>query len=102
VRELLRLFGERNRDFEVVGRVEGELAAAGLRCDPPFRAGTLDSVVRIGPVGGATEPDDTEDDGGRRICRPRRTCGCRICRRRGGEIGWSGSGRTRPSTTPGR
>lgn len=65
VRELLRLFGERNRDFEVVGRIESVLAEADLVCEPPLRQGGLDSPVTVGPVGGAPEPEvpEEEDDG---------------------------------------
>lgn len=64
VRELLRLFGERNRDFEVVGRIESILAEAGLVCEPPLRQGALDSPVTVGPIGGAPEPEPPEEETG--------------------------------------
>lgn len=53
VAALLALFGERNRDPEIVGRIEAELAEAGLVCVPPLLHGHLHSslTVRTGDGG---------------------------------------------------
>lgn len=53
VAELLDLFGERNRDPEIVGRIESVLAEAGLCCVPSLIHGHLDSptVVRSAEAG---------------------------------------------------
>jgi CBS domain-containing protein len=59
VRELLGLFGMRNRDFESVGLIEGELTAAGLCCTPPFTEDTLASTVTVRAVAW-TAPDTQE------------------------------------------
>ncbi|MEV5828461.1 CBS domain-containing protein [Spirillospora sp. NPDC052242] len=55
VAELLELFGERNRDPEIVGRIEGMLAEAGLCCVPTLIHGHLDSPVTVRAV----DTDDT-------------------------------------------
>ncbi|GAA4081307.1 CBS domain-containing protein [Actinomadura miaoliensis] len=64
VRKLLGLFGERSRDFEVVGRIESILTGAGLACEPPLRQGQLDSPVTVGPTGGVPEPEAAEEETG--------------------------------------
>lgn len=65
VGELLALFGERNRDPEIVGRIEGELVEASLVCVPTLLHGHLSSQVTVraadaapnGPEAEASEPD---------------------------------------------
>lgn len=47
VADLLGLFGERNRDPEIVGRIEAELASARLRCVPALLHGNLGSTVTV-------------------------------------------------------
>lgn len=47
VAELLHLFGERNRDPEIVAVIEGVLSEAGLCCVPSLIHGRLDSVVTV-------------------------------------------------------
>ncbi len=51
VRELLSLWGFTSRNsFETVGQIEGDLSAAGLRCEPSFTTGGLGDLVQVGPV----------------------------------------------------
>ncbi|TDD74487.1 CBS domain-containing protein [Actinomadura rubrisoli] len=58
VAELLELFGERNRDPVIVGRIETELGQAGLRCVPTLLHGQLHSTVVVGPIG--VEDEDAQ------------------------------------------
>jgi CBS domain-containing protein len=62
VRELLGLWGFTSRNsFETVGQIEGELSAAGVRCEPSFTTGGLGDLVQVGPQSyEPTAPDATE------------------------------------------
>ncbi|MEU8799780.1 CBS domain-containing protein [Spirillospora sp. NPDC048819] len=59
VAELLGLFGERNRDPEIVGRIEAELASAGLQCVPALLHGNLGSTVTVRAAGEEHETPGT-------------------------------------------
>jgi CBS domain-containing protein len=48
VRELLTIWGARYRDYDTVGRIQSDLAAVGLTCEPPLAAGEMTAKVRIG------------------------------------------------------
>jgi CBS domain-containing protein len=49
VRELLGIWGFTSRNsFETVGQIESALSGAGLRCEPAFTEGGLDSLVLVG------------------------------------------------------
>lgn len=61
VAELLRLFGRRNRDFETVGMIDAELAAAGLCCEPPLDQGGLGSSVTVRAIDQQTGPGADEE-----------------------------------------
>jgi restriction system protein len=47
VRDLLGIWGFRYRDHESTGRIQTDLRAAGLSCEPPFTEGSMRSIVRI-------------------------------------------------------
>ena len=61
VGELLALFGERNRDPEIVATIDTALADAGLCCIPPLIHGHLDSPVTVQAV---EEARETPEPGG--------------------------------------
>lgn len=67
ISQLLAIWGARYRDYDTVGRIQQDLAAVGLHCEPPFTEGAMSTVVRIG-VGvpesetpPTDEPDASED-----------------------------------------
>ncbi|WP_433248631.1 CBS domain-containing protein [Actinomadura nitritigenes] len=62
VAELLGLFGERNRDPEIVGRVECVLSEAGLCCAPSLIHGHLDSSVVVGSAEAGEGSPDAEGE----------------------------------------
>jgi restriction system protein len=62
VRELLAIWGYRARTYESVARVQRDLDAAGLRCEPGIGDGGLGSLVRVGPP--AAEPTATSEEPG--------------------------------------
>lgn len=47
VRELLTIWGTRYRDYDTVGRIESDLAAVSLTCEPPLTDGEMSAKVRI-------------------------------------------------------
>ncbi|MEU9023342.1 CBS domain-containing protein [Actinomadura sp. NPDC048394] len=64
VAELLDLFGERNRDPEIVGRIESVLSEAGLSCVPSLIHGHLDSSLTVqaaDAAGGTPDTGGTEE-----------------------------------------
>jgi len=48
IRELLAIWGARYRDYDTVGRIEHDLMAIGLQCQPSFSEGSMSMIVRIG------------------------------------------------------
>lgn len=56
IRQLLAVWGFRARTYDSVGRIQRDLSAAGLRCEPDLTEGGLDSVVRVS-VAAAAEAD---------------------------------------------
>jgi CBS domain-containing protein len=48
VRDLLAVWGASYRDYDTVGRIQRDLAEAGLHCRPPFTEGSASSVVQVG------------------------------------------------------
>jgi restriction system protein len=50
VRDLLGIWGFRYRDHESTGRIQTDLRAAGLSCEPSFTEGSMRSIVRIESV----------------------------------------------------
>ena len=71
IRELLATWGYRARTYESVARINHDLSASGLRCEPALDEGDSDSIVRVGlpavPSGsdGASStdgPDQAESD----------------------------------------
>ncbi len=50
IQDLLRTWGYRRRDFEPVDRITADLAAVGLRTEPPFTSGPIESVVQLVPI----------------------------------------------------
>lgn len=58
IRDLLAIWGYRARTYESVARIQHDLSASGLRCDPALDEGAGDSVVRVG-VPQAASADDT-------------------------------------------
>ncbi|WP_433151894.1 hypothetical protein ACQPZ8_16290 [Actinomadura nitritigenes] len=59
---LLELFGERNRDPEIVGRIESTLTENGLCSEPTLLHGHLNSPIVVRGVG--TTPEEPPDDSG--------------------------------------
>jgi hypothetical protein len=57
VRDLLAIWGFRTRSYESVGRIQQDLSAVGLQCQPDFTEGPADTVVRIGYP---PSPDDAQ------------------------------------------
>jgi restriction system protein len=47
IRQLLAVWGFRARTYDSVGRIQRDLSAAGLRCEPDMAEGGFDSVVRV-------------------------------------------------------
>jgi len=71
IRQLLAIWGFRARTYDSVGRIQRDLSAAGLKCEPDLTDGGLDSVVRVSvPVNTDTDPtaapaeDDAATEGG--------------------------------------
>jgi CBS domain-containing protein len=71
VAELLAIWGYRARTYESVARIQHDLSASGLQCEPAIDEGASDSVVRVGQpavppefdsVGSATGPDQADVD----------------------------------------
>ena len=56
IRQLLAVWGFRARTYDSVGRIQRDLSAAGLRCEPDLAEGGLDSVVRVS-VAAAADAD---------------------------------------------
>jgi CBS domain-containing protein len=62
VGELLAIWGYRARTFESVARIQHDLSASGLECEPALSDGGSDALVRVG-VPGAESADDISPDG---------------------------------------
>jgi hypothetical protein len=61
VHNLLAIWGASYRDYDAVGRIQRDLAAASLHCHPPFTEGSVNSVVQVGTQSGeAAEQPVTE------------------------------------------
>ena len=64
IRELLMIWGARYRDYDTVGRIESDLAAVGLTCEPSLADGEMTAKVRIGvreaPAEGSPSAADQE------------------------------------------
>jgi len=59
VRELLAIWGYKARTYESVARIQRDLSAVGLRCDPDLSTGDVSSTVRVGvPVTAAESEAD--------------------------------------------
>jgi CBS domain-containing protein len=56
IHDLLATWGFRYRDFDNVGRIERDLAAARLRCEPSFVDGSMRTVVTVAAIS-ANEAD---------------------------------------------
>jgi CBS domain-containing protein len=67
VRELLAIWGYKARTYESVARIQRDLSAAGLRCDPDLSAGGGDSVVRVGAPVSTAETEADAPTGGEEI-----------------------------------
>jgi predicted transcriptional regulator len=63
VRELLAVWGFRYRDYDSTGRVQTDLRAAGMVCEPPFTEGGMNSVVIVGAPAIAYGPEAFEPAG---------------------------------------
>src|SRR5271154_1020803 len=68
VRNLLAVWGFRYRGYESTGRIQRDLAAANLHCQPPFTEGGMDSLIRVCAVSadeaaGNADPSDTATAG---------------------------------------
>lgn len=50
IRDLLAIWGFRYRDFDSVGRIQRDLAAAGLCCEPSFADGPMRGTVSVGAL----------------------------------------------------
>lgn len=48
IRDLLAIWGASYRDFDTVGRIQRDLAEAGLHVQPPLTEGSASSVVHVG------------------------------------------------------
>jgi CBS domain-containing protein len=63
IRQLLAVWGFRARTYDSVGRIQRDLSAAGLKCEPDLTDGELDSVVRVGlPVSADTDRSAAPDE----------------------------------------
>ena len=56
IRELLTLWDFRARNYDSVGRIQRDLSAADLTCQPDFAEGPADTVVRLGRPAPRGEP----------------------------------------------
>ena len=50
IHDLLGIWGFRYRDFDNVGRIQRDLAAAGLCCEPFFASGPMSTTVTVGAI----------------------------------------------------
>src|ERR1700678_932070 len=48
VRELLAVWGFRYRDYDSTGRIQTDLRATGMKCEPPITEGGMNSTVTVG------------------------------------------------------
>lgn len=80
IRQLLGIWGFRARTYDSVGRIQRDLSAAGLRCEPDLTEGGLDSVVRVSVA--ATVDADTSglaaDEGATAVSEDRAATGLGI------------------------
>lgn len=73
IRQLLAIWGFRARTYDSVGRIQRDLSAAGLKCEPDLTEGGLDSEVRISlqvnadtdPSAGPADSSATNEDSAR-------------------------------------
>jgi CBS domain-containing protein len=63
VGELLAIWGYRARTFESVARIQHDLSASGLECEPALGDGASGSLVRVGVPGAASADDTAATDG---------------------------------------
>jgi len=59
IRQLLAIWGFRARTYDSVGRIQRDLSAAGLKCEPDLTEGGLDTVVRVSVAVSAASDIDT-------------------------------------------
>jgi len=66
IHDLLATWGFRYRDFDNVGRIERDLAAASLRCEPSFADGSMRTTVTVAAIssGEAEAADQTAASSG--------------------------------------
>ena len=80
IRQLLGIWGFRARTYDSVGRIQRDLSAAGLRCEPDLTEGGLESVVRVSVA--ATVDADTSglaaDEGAAAVSEDRAAMGLGI------------------------
>jgi hypothetical protein len=60
IRDLLAIWGYRARTYDSVGRIQRDLSAAGLQCQPDFSDGAAETMVRISVVGAAQGAEGSE------------------------------------------
>jgi hypothetical protein len=58
IRELLSYWGHKRRGYWVVAKLERDLMDHGLRTDPPFTVGWIDTIIRLVPQRRSTEPKE--------------------------------------------
>jgi restriction system protein len=65
VRELLAVWGFRYRDYDSTGRIQTDLRATGMTCEPPITEGGMNSIVTVGAAldRGADARGPADDEG---------------------------------------
>jgi restriction system protein len=63
IRQLLAIWGFRARTYDSVGRIQRDLSAAGLRCEPDLTEGGLGSMVRVSVAATADTIDLPAEEG---------------------------------------
>jgi hypothetical protein len=56
IHDLLAIWSFRYRDFDSVGRIQRDLAASGLACEPSFAEGSMREMVTVGVVPASEAP----------------------------------------------
>ena len=64
IRDLLTIWGFRTRTYDSVRRIQRDISAAGLRCQPDFTEGHADAIVHVGSSVHATAVADETSPGG--------------------------------------
>lgn len=62
IRDLLAKWGYRARTYDSVARIQRDLSAWGLTCEPDLGQGDGDTTVQVGPTGAAAPPDGDAAD----------------------------------------